>query len=144
MAKNRLEILAKTETFVVTPEKSAFRLELQYGLDGQPTELVIVGLYWKNGAWAYASNQFRVHCTFNVIKAINDGMKLVYEKSKTIEKKSKNGPVEDILKGMTDEQKAALIAQLLGDSKAPKAPAKTNDELVLTSAITKCGRPSKK
>lgn len=153
MAKNRLEILAKTDIIVTAPEKSAFRIELQYGLDGQPTEIVVAGMYWTDGTWQYSKNQFRTICTLETARALMDGVKAAFDHSKKVDKKPKASPVENVLEKMTDDEKAALIAKLMADMKkhedAKTAGAKTAadvQELVLASAISapRRGRPAKK
>jgi stress response protein SCP2 len=47
----RFDVVASNKELVVTSEKSAVRVELQHGKDGEPTELVIAELYWKDGTW---------------------------------------------------------------------------------------------
>ena len=135
----RFEIVASTKELVLEANKTAVRIELQYGKDGAPTEIVIAELYQKDGAWAYTRSQVRIPCTKENASHVLTSVKAVYESSTKVEKKAKASKLEDAIDSMTDDEKAALLEMLVGKAKAePKAKAKAED-LTLDATLTKRG-----
>lgn len=132
----RFEIVASTKELVLEANKTAVRIELQYGKDGAPTEIVIAELYQKDGAWAYTRSQVRIPCTKENASHVLTSVKAVYESSTKVEKKAaKASKIEDAIDSMTDDEKAALLEMLIGKAKAePKAKA---EDLTLDATLTK-------
>ena len=138
MAK-RFDVVASNNELVVTEDKTAIRIELQYGKDGEPTELVIAELYRKDDTWAYTRSQVRVNCTTDNCKYLLESIKSMHEASKKVVKTEKTSKVEKAIDTMTVEERLALIKALTESVKAEptkKSTKKTdNVELVLESAL---------
>jgi len=47
-ATERFKVITSSDVLVVEAGKSAVKVELQFGKDNQPTELVIAEMYWKD------------------------------------------------------------------------------------------------
>lgn len=150
MENKRFEILATTKEIITEPNKSAIRVELQYGKDGKPTELVFAELYNKEGAWAYTRSQVRIECTKENAEHVMKATKALYESSTKVEKKASPKASKDLttaIETMTDDEKSALVALLLGKTEKPKTetskattakttpPAIKTDELVLENFV---------
>ena len=140
MESKRFEIVASTKELVPLDGKNAIRIELQYGKDGEPTELVIAELYSKDGKWSYTRSQVRIDCTKANIQHVLTCTKEMYESSLKVEKKAtaKTDKLASAIGTMSDEDKAALLKILLGDaktestSKASKPATKTTESSELT------------
>ena len=155
MENKRFEIVASTKEIITEPNKNAIRVELQYGKDGKPTEIVFAELYNKEGAWAYTRSQVRIDCTKENATYLISAVKSLYESSTKVEKKASpkaSKALSSAIETMTAEEKAELVKLLLGTDKpkteTPKAPTKaetpkTSDELVLESFLIN-KRPVKK
>lgn len=142
MESKRFEIVASTKELVTADGKNAIRVELQYGKEGQPTELVIAELYNKEGKWAYTRSQVRIDCTHANVSHVLTAAKEMFETSKKVEKKAsaKKTDITSAIAAMTDEERAALLKALVDGAKpAAKAPAKaaaTDSELALENILT--------
>ena len=141
MESKRFEIMAVNTEHVIEDGKSAIRIELQYGKAGQPTELVIAEMYSKDGKWAYGHGQVRVPCTADIATYVLKSTKAMYDSSLKVEKKVEAPKTLDIssldLNSLTDEQRANLVAAILGSSKTEaKAPVKTAKATESTAELT--------
>lgn len=155
MESKRFEIVASTKELVTADGKNAIRIELQYGKDGQPTEIVIAELYQKDGAWSYTRSQVRIDCTKDNAQHMLTSIKSMYESSLKVEKKAtvKVDKLTSEIDKMSDEDKNKLLALLIGKAKesTPEKVSKTekkpvdDSELVLASFLTKIDKkPIKK
>lgn len=133
----RFNIIASSPVLVIVPGKTAIKVELHYGKDGEPTEIVIAEMYTKDGEWAYTRSQVRVNATLENTKFLLENVKSMFESSKDVKKEPKTTKVEKAISSMTQDEKAALMELLLKDEK-PKAAKKTKkeDELELEDIIT--------
>lgn len=137
----RFEAIAQAKELVIVPEKSAVRVELQYGKEGEPTELVIAEMYWHEGAWKYTRSQVRMTCTKDNVQYVLEACKAMYASAAKVDKKPKASKIETAIDSMTDEEKAALLEMLLGKAK-PKTTGKSTvkedpTELILESFKTR-------
>lgn len=145
MESKRFETVASTTELVLEKEKSAIRIELQYGKAGKATELVIAELYWKENKWNYTRSQVRIDCTKENAEHVLKAVKAMYDSSLKVEKKPAKDGLD--LDSMSDAEKAVLLAALLkmsSESKdTAKAPAKSKDsaeELTLEDVLTKLNK----
>ena len=140
MASKRFEIMASGTELVTVAEKTAIRIELQYGKNGDVTEIVIAELYRKDDEWAYTRSQVRIPCTTANAKYLLETTKAMYDSSTKVVKKE-TSKVETAVDKMSDTQKAELLAALLASEKpAAKAKAKKSDDIVLDANLYKRGK----
>jgi len=159
MESKRFEVIASTKELTSADGKNAVRIELQYGKDGAPTELVIAELYQKDGKWAYTRSQVRIECTAPNVQHVLTCSKEMYESSKKVEKKAstKVDKLTSAIETMSDDEKNKLLALLIGKAKEEstptvsktekKAPKEATDdgELVLSNFLAKIDKkPIKK
>ena len=85
-ATNRFKVVSSSEVVVLEVGKAALKVELQYGKDSQPPELVIAELYDKDGEWAYTRSQVRVPATKELAKYLIDGINSAYKESLKVKK----------------------------------------------------------
>lgn len=135
MESKRFEIMATSTELVLEKEKSAIRIELQYGKAGQPTELVIAEMYNKEGKWSYGHGQVRIPCTTDNATYVLKAVKAMYDSSAKVEKKAETPKTLDVDK-LTDEQKALLLEALLKSAKVESKPTASKPTTDSTSELT--------
>ena len=87
MAKaNRFKVVQSSDVVVLEAGKAALKVELQFGKDNQPSEIVIAELYNKDGEWAYTRSQVRVPATKELAKYLIDGVNAAYKESLKVKK----------------------------------------------------------
>lgn len=86
-ATNRFKVVSSSELVVLEVGKSALKVELQFGKDNQPPELVVAEMYWKDSTeWAYTRSQVRVPATKELAKYLIDGINAAYKESLKVKK----------------------------------------------------------
>lgn len=115
-ATNRFKVVSSSEVVVLESNKSAVKVELQYGKDSQPPELVIAELYDKDGEWAYTRSQVRVPATKELAKYLIDGINSAYKESLKV-KKDVKASEEVVISKLSDAEKASLLEALLKEAK---------------------------
>ena len=113
---NRFKVVAASEVVVLEAGKAALKVELQFGKDNQPPELVIAELYDKDGEWAYTRSQVRVPATKELAKYLIDGINAAYKEAGKVKKEAKVSD-EVIISKLSDAEKAALLEALLKEAK---------------------------
>ncbi len=137
MESKRFEIVASTKELISADGKNAIRIELQYGKEGAPTEIVIAELYQKDGAWSYTRSQVRIECTASNAKHVLESVKAMYDSSAKVEKKAtaKVDKLTAALETMSDEDKNKLLAVLLGKAKEePKSKVSSTEKKTTESS----------
>ena len=153
MESKRFETVASTPEIIITPEKSALRVELQYGKQNAAPELVLAEMYFAAGTWKYTRSQIRLEVSKENVKALLENVKAMYESSTKVVKETKAEKTTDVLAAlakMSDSEKAAILAALASSAKAPETPkttAKTKEsdlDLTLASILTKATNKRRK
>lgn len=123
-ATERFKVVTSSEILVLEANKSAVKVELQFGKDNQPTELVIAELYDKEGDWAYTRSQVRLPATKEnanfLIKGIQDAFKASAKVEKATASEVKSFNVNDLSPDEANE----LLKVLLEKAKATNTVAK--------------------
>ena len=114
-ATERFKVVTSSEILVTEVNKSAVKVELQYGRDGKLPEIVIAEMYNKEGEWCYTRSQVRLESSKDNAKFLIDGINSAYKESSKVKKDApKNSDVT--ISTMTTEQKAELLKMLLEEN----------------------------
>ena len=146
MESKRFETVASTPEIILVPEKSALRIELQYGKQNAAPELVLAEMYFAAGTWKYTRSQIRLEVSKENVKSLLENVKAMYESSTKVVKEVKAEKTTDViaaLSKMTDAEKAAILSALASSAKSPETPKTTSKpkesdlDLTLASILTK-------
>lgn len=84
---NRFKVVQASDIVVLEVGKAALKVELQYGRDNLPPEIVIAEMYLKDATeWAYTRSQVRVPATKELAKYLIDGVNAAYKESLKVKK----------------------------------------------------------
>ena len=124
-ATERFKVITSSDVMVIESNKAALKVELQYGKDNQPTELVIAEMYWKDSTeWAYTKSQVRLSATKEnanfLIKGIQDAFKASSKVEKSTSGEVKSFNVNDLSPNEANE----LLKVLLEKAKATNTVAR--------------------
>ena len=123
-ATERFKVITSSDVLVLESNKSAVKVELQYGKDNQPTELVIAELYWKEGDWAYTRSQVRLSATKENANFLIKGIQDAFKASSKVEK-STSGEVKSFnVNDLSPDEANELLKVLLEKAKATNTVAR--------------------
>lgn len=106
---NRFKVVQSSEAVVLEAGKAALKVELQFGKDNQPPELVIAELYWKDSTeWAYTRSQVRIPATKELAKYLIDGVNAAYKESLKVKKDVVETASAVDVSRLSDEEAKAL------------------------------------
>lgn len=115
-ASERFKVVVSSDVLVLEAEKSAVKVELQYGKDGKLPEIVIAEMYNKDGEWAYTRSQVRMEASKDNAKFLIDGINAAYKEAGKV-KKDVKAAEEVVISKLSDSEKAALLEALLKEAK---------------------------
>ena len=116
-ANERFKVITSSEILVTEANKSAVKVELQFGKDGKLPEIVIAEMYWKDSTeWAYTRSQVRLEASKDNAKFLIDGINAAYKEAGKVKKEAKVSD-EVIISKLSDSEKAALLEALLKEAR---------------------------